>query len=237
MSTSSTTKPHREITIDISDLDNLSGNAPLFCCSYNNEVYRAYVLLDEDGNVSADTRAPWDRATPIDEWHGRTRTWEIPAAARGDTLYAAFNSTYILELLQRIHDGHSVEWSGNNYIGILDDDAQDASDALQHHLDDLATWNVSSAADWLEQTIIDAALWPSGRTLEQVVADLKADASAIDWLIAGGTESIETALCEKLLIRLENDETFSLTGEQRDVLQKSHASRLANIEAERTESV
>lgn len=135
-------KTQLEITIDTSGLNSLTDAAPLFCCSHNGEPYNAYLLLDEDGNVSTDTRAPWDCGSPIDEWHGRTRTWKVPAAVRGDALDYAFRNSKILELLQRVHNGHSVDWNGNNYVGALDDDAEEASGELERRLGDLVTWDV-----------------------------------------------------------------------------------------------
>lgn len=230
-------KTQLEITLDTSDLDNLTGSAPLFFCSYKGEPYRACLLLDEDGKVSTDTRAPWDRGTPIDEWHGRRRIWKVPAGVRGYALCDVLSDTHILELLQRVHNGHSVEWNGNNYVGALNDDAEEASDELERCLNDLATWDVWSVGDWLSQTRINDNLWPAGKNLEQVVDDLEADARYNDVLIAEGAEDIADMLCQKLLEQLEADDAFTLTVEQREALLRNHASRLADIEAERAEAV
>jgi hypothetical protein len=229
-------KNQLEITIDTRVIDSLSGSAPLFHRTYDGDQCSAFLLLDEDGNVSIDIRAPWGmNSFPIDEWHGRTQCWEISSAVHRDALRGAFSDTYILELLQRVHNGHSVEWNGNNYVGVLNEDAEEASDELEQCFDDLATWDVRSAYDWLAEEYIDANLWPAGTTVQQVVADLKAEARDRNVLIAEGTKGISDMLCEILLEQLKTDDTFTLTAEQREALLRNHASRLGDIEVERDE--
>ena len=224
-----------EITIDTSALDDLYGQAPLFEYSSDGESYRAYLLLDEEGNVYVDTRAPWDNASPIEEWFGRTLKWEIPAAARGKDLRDAVRGERFLDLMQCVYDGHSIKWNGNNNVGVLDDDANEASDELDQLLGDLPVWDVWNAGDFMQPVHIDDNLWPAGKSLRVVVADLKTEASDQDVFIAGGTAAIIGAMGEKLLQQFEDDDSFELTSEQRQALLNHDASALANIEAARAE--
>lgn len=226
-----------DITLDTSALASLTGRAPLLDFTHHGESYNAYLLLDENGKVYTDTRAPWDNGCPIDEWHGCTRTWKIPAAADGDALRDALSDMHILELLQRVRNGHRIEWDGNNYVGVLDDDAEEASEELENYLGDLTCWDIWGASDFLSQTDIDNNLWPAGQTLEQVVADIEADARGNGVLLVEDANAIAQVLCEKLLEQLEDNDNFALTAEQREALEKYDTGRLADIEAERAEAV
>lgn len=223
-----------EITIDTSALEDLTGRAPLFESSSTGESYRAYLLLDEEGDVYVDTRAPWDNATPIEEWLGRTLKWEVPAAVQGDDLRETIRTENFAELMQRVYDGHSIVWNGNNAVGILDDDAEEASEELEQLLSNLNVWDVWDADDFLSEAHIQG-LWPTEMSLHQVVNDIEQDAAEQKILLPGGSDAIERILCEKLLNQLEDKDSFELSEEQRKALQEHDAVALANIEAARAE--
>jgi hypothetical protein len=117
--------------------------------------YRAALLMDEDGNISVDLehRPCWyqDR-TPMDEWERRTLVWVLPRATDAAALEKGLASGGdIRRALERVHTGHTVEWYGSGYKGVLSRAAQGAVDELIDLLDALpdTDWVVWDAADWV----------------------------------------------------------------------------------------
>ena len=212
-----------ELTVNTTAFDTLTGSAPLFACSSNGEPYDAYLLLDKDGTVDFELRSPRFGGTPIAEWHGLTRSWIVPSAVRGFEL----QNRCILELLQRVHDGRSVEWDGNNHVGVLDEDAEAASKKLTSLLGSMAVWEVCAADSWLSSDYVIANLWTAGKSLRDVVADIFYDAYAQGILIAADSDAIENMLCKELLNRFKDDKPFKLTAEQSEAL-LNYVSALVN---------
>ena len=76
-----------------------------------------YVELDcEAENLSADWNGELGNAVPLSVWHGHTRRWAIPALQA-----QAANSLLdeIAPLAQRVIDGYTSEWDGNNHVAGL----------------------------------------------------------------------------------------------------------------------
>lgn len=205
-----------ELNINTTAFNNLTGSAPLFACSCNGEPYDAYLLLHKDGTVDFELRYPRYGGTPIAERHGLTRSWTVPSAVRGFELH----NGCILELLKRVHAGRSVEWDGNNNVGVLNDDAQKASDELKNLLGNMAVWEVCAAESWVSPIYVIANLWIAGKSLKEVVADIIYDAFAQDILIAEDSDAIAKILCEELLYQFKDNNTFKLTAEQSESLLK-----------------
>lgn len=217
-------KSQFELTIDTTAFNHLTGNASLFLYTSNGEPYDAYLLLDDDGTVDFERRFPSYGCTPNEERHGLTRCWKVPPAVRGSELH----DKRILELLQRVHNGHSVEWDGNKNVGALDEDAVEASDELKILLGKMAVWEFCDVENWLSPTYVIDHLWIVGKSLRDVVADIIRDAFVQNILIAEESETIAEMLCEELLNKFEDDKTFKLTAEQSEALLK-YVIALANL--------
>ena len=142
----------------------------------------AYVEMTLDGAVSADSNAEIGGGRSFDVFHGRTRRWPVANHVRGDALADYLESEDTRALLQRIYDGHDTTWNGNNNVGTMTEDAQDAESTLEHELEALGEDESSSAAvwqveDWLGQLSFDDK-WPVGKTLAEAVTAIECDADA-----------------------------------------------------------
>lgn len=111
-----------------------------------------YVELDcKHAALSADYNGEIGTAVPMSVWHGHTLRWSIPAlvARRANELLHE-----IAPLAQRVIDGYSSEWDGNNHVAHYTEDAEAAQseiDALCENLhvaegDVVEAWD---AEDWL----------------------------------------------------------------------------------------
>ena len=153
--------------------------APLYRVSYRQtQPQPSYVEMDEDGKVKVGTNPDSGGAIPMDVYHGRRMRWPITQEVSGERLVQLFRDPEVIALLERVHAGHSIQWDGNNNVGVLNEDAQDASDQLEERFDsvesDIAVWDVD---DWLWEAgnrLCDN--WKEGATLDQAVAYLEEDA-------------------------------------------------------------
>ena len=83
----------------------------------------AYIELDcETGSVCADWNAEVGNAVPASVWHRRRLRWAIPILT-GEAANELM--TDLLPLFQRVLDGYSTRWDGNNYVGQYTIDAND----------------------------------------------------------------------------------------------------------------
>lgn len=118
---------------------------------YPNELNAqpCHLELDlRDGELTADYNPEIGNSVPSTVWHGIVRRWGIPCI----TATAANQLMHDLApLAQRILDGASVEWDGNNNVGRLTDDAAQAEQELVDFLaeaTDLEQVYEQDAADW-----------------------------------------------------------------------------------------
>lgn len=189
---------------------NLRGeSAPLYS-KYPREFkpQPAYIEMTEDGDVSADYSGEIGDAIPMYVWNKRTLRWNILPSANGDSLADWLESAEISALLERIHDGHTVDWNGSNYTGHLDDDAQAASDELDRIL------NGSWALPYDTTEVWDAKEWlAEGFDIDQVIEEGIAGyaATAEDYLdnnqaIDGNLEDATVSLAAVAVQRHIDDE-------------------------------
>lgn len=139
-------------------IDDLRGEiAPLYC-RYPGQTnpQPAYVEMDEAGYVFANYSGEIGNGEPAYVRYGRALRWGVPSDIDGDVLADLLERDDVIALLERIHAGHSAEWDGNNHVGHLDNDAQEANDELASilyeelvHRDDYSggVWN---AGEWIE---------------------------------------------------------------------------------------
>lgn len=174
---------------------------------------RFLLVLNEDGEASIDERTYYGGdGTPFDEWHGRTLTWTFAAEILDlETLREDLGEGGRLAvLLDRVKAGHSVKWDGNNHVGRLSEDAEEANEEISRLLGEWhaecayadttrAVWN---AADWLQSPydIADNDLGPDS-TAEEIEALARAmvEAAADDGAILrqGDVEDVLARLVQE----------------------------------------
>lgn len=169
-------------TIDESSFE---GIAPVYT-KYDSEFQPqpAYIRMDEDGEIDAWVNGEIN-GTPSYVWHGRTLTWRVPSDVKGDALLAFVKEHQ--HLFERVYLGHEVDWDGRNHVGTLDEDAQEASEAIEAEAGSLydETIDVCSMAEWMRaqgnNNLVD--LWPADKSLQAAAEE--AEASARDALCYG----------------------------------------------------
>jgi hypothetical protein len=110
---------------------------------------------DQTGELGATYGRSPSAGTPEAIWHGRVLRLWLPDDLDAEEARKFLEGAEGKALLDRIEAGHDVEWDGNNNVGSLDDDGQDALDALEaklsglklsDHYEHAGTWEVE---DWL----------------------------------------------------------------------------------------
>lgn len=169
----------------------------------------AHVELDEEGFVSTNTRHRTS-GTPVEAWNGRTIEWEVEPSVDGDELADFLESEECEKLLQRVHNGHRIEWDGHNNVGRLTGDAEAAKEEFGRLLESFgegAARAVGHAADWFESNSL-AEAWPDGMTLLQAVAAAEADARAQDVVLLGDVQEVLLDRAEAAYERANDLESF-----------------------------
>lgn len=111
-----------------------------------------YLQMDEDGCLASSTQQSSETGVSTSIWHQRTLQWRVAE------LYGIDNETLheLACLLHAVHEGHDIEWNGNNHVGTLTDVAAAASielrDLLSQHL---AKPRGYADQDWWADTIND----------------------------------------------------------------------------------
>jgi|GEM_PF-3186983 len=135
----------------------------------------AYIEMDEDGNVCADYSGEIGNAEPMSVWNGRTRQWGVDSSANGDSLADLLESDKVKSLLERVYQGHDVHWDGSNHVGRLNDDAEEASNALDEIFSpasgEYSVMEVWGAQDWISAGFFLDALIKAG-SVEDYASDV-----------------------------------------------------------------
>jgi len=121
-----------------------------------------YLAVSEDGISLHTSTCHGGDATPIEVYHGRVLHYTVASAYSGSVVIARDTLAEDLReggqltaLLERVHAGLSVEWNGNNHVGRLTADAEDAAEDMNALLDRDdsryvdTSWGVWDAEDWL----------------------------------------------------------------------------------------
>lgn len=144
-----------------------------------------HVFLDcRSGRFGAEYDAEIGNAVSFDEYHGHIQTWPIAILAGGavNAMLAA-----LAPLAQRVLDGYSAEWNGNNMIATFDADASAALDEIADALDDdddcdnpdRLHW--AEAQDWLYDVRADLrAQLAEGKTVDALYDELQGDGADED---------------------------------------------------------
>ena len=168
----------------------------------------AKLRMDEDGNVDVYVSGIIGSGAPEAEWNNRVLTWRLsPELSRGQ-VEALLSDQEVIELLERIHESHEVEWDGSNYRGRYDTELYDE---LQRLLNDRYNCcpeaQVLDAYEWLfgQGQPLEWA-WSPDMPLDQAVEELEQDAEDNGVTLVG---DIRQELINKLLDEVPDD----LTGE------------------------
>lgn len=128
-------------------------------------------------------------------YHGRTRRYRVPAETSGETLADLLDSDEFQDLARRVYQGVKIVWDGNNLVGKVDCDAQDAEETLEEtllNLDNESLSEVWDVSDWLFANNQLTSLW-CDESLQAAARALRAEARRAHVHIDG---SIETALLD-----------------------------------------
>lgn len=107
-----------------------------------------HVELDcQDGELTADYNVEIGNAVPLVVWHGHVRRYSIPCLS-ADAANEVLDE--IAPFAQRVLNGYSSRWDGNNHVADLDADAIDAEEQIRAIIvaiedTDLSVWQ---AEDW-----------------------------------------------------------------------------------------
>jgi len=91
------------------------------------EPKKAYLIMVPNGCVYADW-VPSDRDSGSTRFGNRVNLrWPLSPYADGKSLYECLQSDRMRSLLERVHEGHRIEWNDSDFEGKLTKDAQEAS--------------------------------------------------------------------------------------------------------------
>lgn len=187
-------------TIRISEHLGDGSRAPLYQhYQGQTQAQPAYVELEEDGTVNASYDPEIGGAVPMTVWHGRDRRYPVSNSISMDGLKALL--AYITPLLQRVHDGLSIEWDGSNIVGRLTEAAENAEAKISRicESDEWDTVDIMDAGEWLYPSIardhdhsrvkigsdIVITRYTGERRLEQLARKLEREAEADGILLDG----------------------------------------------------
>ena len=105
-------------------------------CRYDGQVnpQSVYIWLDPiERTMGASYNAEIGNAVPSDVWHGLTRRYSLPGALTAEAANGVMSQ--IAPLAQRVCDGFEDVWDGNNTVGRLTEDAQDAEEDIREAID------------------------------------------------------------------------------------------------------
>lgn len=185
----------------------------------DNEHYAPALTLDPrdlTGSVASTFGAASGDGTPSDIWHGIVLRHWLPSVPDAAAIAATLRSPEGQALLDRIADGHSVDWDGSNNVGHLTADAAAAWGALTAHLDTLTDERehagIWDAADWLGESVAHRHD-DDGTTVAVVIAYAMPDAT--DMVIDAATTDAQLAAYATILDDAARIETVLLSGTDR----------------------
>jgi len=138
--------------VDITSILDLPEDHPSLYCRLptQSDPQEVYIEMDSDGVLSEEYAADvmsmevWNRAT--------LRLFEVPADVRVEFLKSFVKEH--LDLIQKIHDGHVVDYDDGSPRGTLTDEAEDALDELQAAAEtyDFPCWSIMGPEEYLAPT-------------------------------------------------------------------------------------
>ena len=113
------------------------------------EPQKAILEMDFKGVVTA----TWDKGgeSSVPEFaRGAYLRWPLSPRADGESLHNFLQSDRMRSLLERVHNGHQVDWNGSELVSHLDEHAQKARSELE---------SVLKEKPYLERTIYNVKDW------------------------------------------------------------------------------
>ena len=167
----------KPITI-LADLDNLESNLAELHCHYDGQTDPQPVYLDFD---PAERQVTIDRAysigpsVPFPVFHGTLRRYRLPLLT-GPAAAELLRDPNLHELLDRLADGYEATWTGSDWTGSFDDQAEEAETELERFLEALhdrpeLILEVWDGGDWIGRSS-DAELGIHAGTTDQQLEEL-----------------------------------------------------------------
>lgn len=162
------------------------GDAEMVCFDPEAQRCSHKLIVTEDGvvRIVEDRDYGTNNGVSLAIWHRRTLRFGMPQALNTSLLREGLAPDGALSvLLDRIIDGHRVCWDGNNNVGVLDEDAQEAQDELRGIFDDggyEGRMIAQSADDWLGNNV----------TEKEAARDAGLDDSSDDEVISASADVI-----------------------------------------------
>ena len=180
--------------IKIRDIDTIPETSRL---STDKETNSALWINPCMKTAGVDQRDPGQTGVPSDEWHKRIITANITnengSHPEAKALEEYLESEHTQTLLARICAGHTIEWDGENRIGMTNADADEALDTLLRQIAALpeVSWNIWSAQDW----VYESARSITGTESYEKVREMQADLESM----IGDTDIVEGSIYATLI--------------------------------------
>ncbi len=160
----------------------------------------AHVELEQDGTLTADWSGEIG-GTPMDVYHRRRLWWDVDPHLTGQAV--ADLLAEIAPLAQRVLDGWTEDWDGNNNVGTLTEDAQQASDEIERLCIETATSDervsVYQAREWISDYDWPSYHWTGSATWQSVASEIEEEARGEGVLIDDDTaEALKTLAMQRL---------------------------------------
>lgn len=167
------------------------GAAPLYerYASQTNAQPANVVLYCDTAELTAFAAGEIGGGVPADVYHRRVLRWHVCNELTGPAVAELLAE--VAPLAQRVVDGYSVEWDGNNNVGRYTEDASEAAEEIEAlcaeaverlALETVAVWR---ANEWLADYRFDDYHWPDGATWESA-AQMLTEQAAVDKIVLDG---------------------------------------------------
>jgi len=142
-----------------------------------------YLYVDaENERVWIDYDPEIGGAVTSDIWHGRTRRYQIYEMISATGANNLLDDEKVIALAERIIAGATIKWDGNNYVGILDDDAISADEEMEQYVaqytfqeaETVSLWNACDFFTSLspDEVMDEVGLHITAETTDQEIAEV-----------------------------------------------------------------
>ena len=152
----------------------------------------AFIEFDlRGGPITAGYSGEIGNAVPHDVWHGLIRRIPVSPYVTEEALDGFISSEKTAELVELVRGNSQVVWNGHNYVGRLNEAAEEALGTLANLAKTLPTVQVWEPEDWLSMVLRreDGLAYING---ELVLPD------NVDILLAEIPNEVDGAICPNL---------------------------------------
>jgi hypothetical protein len=143
------------------------------------EAQDCYVWIEcEERRMGAEANE--SSGVPEDVWHGHTQRFGLPGPVRGSVVDELLDR--IESLAERICDGYTRTYDGNNYVAKFDDDAREALKEVESECDSVdrgdcvCAWNAREWLDNASAATLDITATTTDAQLDEMVSEIQSDA-------------------------------------------------------------